>query len=132
MFETVIPETVAKRSHRVLYESLPVSIAVHAAAIVGVMVGMSWNVAFPTQSPRLLRPYSLVTIPDPPPPPPPPPAAPKAVPIQQAPAPVVTEIVAPTMIPDVIPVVRNVLPTPVQVEGAVVGGVEGGIASGVS
>ncbi len=132
MFETVIPETVAKRSHRVLYESLPVSIAVHALAIIGTVVGMSWNVHFPSQSPHLLRPYSLVTIPDPPPPPPPPPAPPKAVPVQQAPVAVVTELVAPTVIPDVIPVVRNVLPTPVPVEGAVTGGVEGGIAGGVA
>jgi protein TonB len=130
MFETVIPETVAKRSHRVLYESLPVSIAVHVIAIVGAVVGMSWNVAFPKQSPRLLRPYSLVAIPDPPPPPPPP-AAPKAVPLQQAPAPQVTEVVAPTVIPDTIPVVHNFLPTPIHVEGAVAGGVEGGVAGGV-
>src|SRR5260370_14502994 len=91
MFETVIPETFAKRSHRVLYESLPVSIAVHAVAIIGTVVVMSWNVALPRQSPHLLRPYSLVAIPDPPPPPPPP-AAPQAVPLQQAAAPQVTEI----------------------------------------
>ena len=35
MFETVAPEIAGRRSRLILYESLPVSLAVHGAAIAG-------------------------------------------------------------------------------------------------
>src|SRR5258708_11009087 len=71
MFETVVPEIAKSRSRRVFYETLPVSIALHVIVIAACVVGVLWNVVFPSQSPRLIRAYSLVSIPDPPPPPPP-------------------------------------------------------------
>jgi protein TonB len=133
MFETVAPEKFAPRSHKAAYESLPVSIALHAIAIVAVIVGAAWNVAFPLQSPKLLRSYSLVSIPEPPPPPPPPPppksAAVQPQQTQQQPVMMLQEV-APTVIPDVIPVVSN-LPPPVEVAGAVPTGVEGGVEGGI-
>ena len=69
MFETVAPEIAGRRSRLILYESLPVSIAVHGAAIAVAVIVATCTVTFPTQSPRYVRPYQLVTIPDPPPPP---------------------------------------------------------------
>lgn len=134
MFETVAPEKFVARSRKAAYESLPVSIALHAVAIGAVILGAIWNVSFPGQSPRLSRSYSLVSIPQPPPPPPPP-APPKSVvqPQTEQHAPMTTEVLAPTIIPDVIPIVSNNLPPPtVEPVGAVPTGVEGGIEGGVS
>jgi len=132
MFETVAPEKFAPRSHKAAYESLPLSIAIHAIAIAAVVIGAAWKVGFPTQSPRLLRPYSLVSVPEPPPPPPPP-AAPKKTSEPTQPVAVMTEIVAPTVIPDVIPIVTNNLPDPIVAPvGAVATGIEGGVEGGIS
>jgi len=111
MFETVVPETVSRRSRRIFYETLPVSLAVHAVAIGGILMSSVWDVAFPSQSPRITLAYSLMRIPDPPPPPPPPPAAqpaalvmkPQVPPKPAPPPPAMTAIVAPTVIPDLIP-----------------------------
>ena len=60
MFETVAPEV---RSRRVAYETLPVSIALHAAALGGGVILALWTVALPTHSPRLTRAYVLVADP---------------------------------------------------------------------
>src|SRR3954449_1706954 len=134
MFETVAPEIAGRRSRLILYESLPVSIAVHGAAVAIAVIVATWTVTFPTQAPRYVRPYQLVTIPDPPPPPPPP-APPKLTVVQNV-APVkMPENVAPTMIPDVIPIVQNELPKPeltstVGVVNGVEGGIEGGVVGG--
>src|SRR5438105_10105743 len=88
MFESVVPEIVARPSRRILYETLPVSLVVHAAAIVGIGVSSVWNVAFPAESPRMTVAYSLTRLPDPPPPPPPPPPPQKpAAPAGGAPPP---------------------------------------------
>src|SRR5262245_3654167 len=104
MFESVVPETVVRRSRRILYETLPVSLTVHAAAIAGALLSSVWTVAFPDQSPRMILAYSLTRLPDPPPPPPPPPAAqPASVPVKPqalpkpAPPPAMGEVVAPTV-----------------------------------
>ena len=67
MFETVVPETFAKRSKKIFYETLPVSIAAHALVIAAVLLGAIWNVAFPDHSPHLIAAYSLTALPDPPP-----------------------------------------------------------------
>jgi periplasmic protein TonB len=120
MFETVVPEIVARRSRRVFYETLPVSLAVHAVAVVGILTASAWEVAFPIESPRMTLAYSLTRIPDPPPPPPPPPARQPAAPEpakpqllpKALPPPAATEIVAPTVIPDFIPQLAAAEPSP--------------------
>ena len=66
MFETVMPETFESRSKLVLYETLPLSIALHALGLSAAFVIAVWNVVFPAQSPRVVRAYTLATIPDPP------------------------------------------------------------------
>ena len=130
MFETVSPETFRPRSRRLFYESLPVSIALHGVAILGVILVTTWKVEFPLQTPRMLQLYSLEQLPTPPPPPPPaaPPKTVASTEIVRMP-----ENVAPTIIPDtIIPVTDT--PPPVVAEfpeEGVVGGVEGGIAGGI-
>ena len=125
MFETVVPEVVVRRSRRVFYETLPISLLVHAAAIGGILTQSVWTVAFPVHSPRMMLAYSLTKLPDPPPPPPPPPAARPAAKVVQtptlpkpAPPPPPTQIVAPTVIPDLIPQVTEPPPPPPPVEAA--------------
>jgi len=131
MFETVAPETFSKRSRRVLYESLPVSLALHGVVAAAAVAAAVWNVAFPSQSPRVVRAYQLVSIIPDPPPPPPPPAPPKAVtqPVRQVTTMVPQQDVAPTVIPDVIPIVTREIPKSIITAG-VVGGIEGGVPGG--
>src|SRR5689334_8986156 len=120
MFESVVPEIVARPSRRLFYETLPISLMVHAAAVVGVAVSSVWNVAFPIESPRMTIAYSLTRVPDPPPPPPPPPKPQPAAPAQPKPAalpkpappPALGQIVAPTVIPDIIPQLVEEPPAP--------------------
>lgn len=125
MFESVAPETFVPRSRKVFYESLPMSIAAHAAVAVVLVVGGVWNVTFPIESPRLHLAYSIEMEPTPPPPPPaaPPQAQPqqKQIPAEERPAPSPDEIVAPTIIPEEIPTVEPV----VAVEGSVGDGAGG-------
>lgn len=133
MFETVVPETVAPRSRRLLYETLPLSIALHAIAGGAILVGTVWNVVFPTQSPKLYAAYQLLAAPPPPPPPPPPPVARRVVTPQTPP--VKMPFVAPNVIPDEIPVVTSEpveeLPAlPAEVDSGQAGGVEGGVEGG--
>ena len=130
MFETVVPETVEIRSRRLLYATLPLSIAVHILALGGLALTTLWNIAFPTESPRLVRAYSLVAIPEPPPPPPPP-LAPKRAEVAPPPP---DEVAAPTVIPDTIPQLPNpapavaaLAPGPAAVEAATEPGVPGEI-----
>jgi len=106
MFETVAPETFEARSRKVLYETLPLSIAIHVVAIAGFGIGALWEVVFPTESPRTVRAYNIVSLPDPPPPPPPPQPPPKQAVVAPPPA----EIVAPTVIPEAVPLIPD--PTP--------------------
>jgi protein TonB len=124
-----------------------VSLGIHAIVVAAAITGAVWNVAFPTQSPRLIRAYSLVTIPDPPPPPPPPPppqpVQPVVVPKVKAPPPMqmVHIDVAPTVIPDLVrpveppppappPPVAPPPPTAPVTTAPVTDGVPGGSASG--
>jgi protein TonB len=130
MFETVAPQHFVKKSRRVFYESLPISLLLHAIVIGAVFLTLLWNVSFPDQSPRVMVAYSLLAAPPPPPPPPPPPAAPKAIVQPTQPVEIPKEIVAPTVIPDTIPMVSNQLPK-VDTTAGVTGGVEGGIEGGV-
>src|SRR5947209_95869 len=111
MFETVVPETYVKRSRKVFYETLPVSVAAHALVVAGVLLGTVWNVVFPRHSPNLVAAYSLTSLPDPPPPPPPPAvmeqqAAPKVEkPKVDAPPPPPPQLLemAPRVIPNLVP-----------------------------
>jgi protein TonB len=159
MFESVAPETFVPRSRKVLYESLPMSIAAHAVVGAVVLVVSTWNVQFPTNSPRLNMLYQLALEPTPPPPPPSRPAAApaqKAAPKEKPVAP--TEVVAPTIIPDEIPETKDITSVPESVdtdtnstfegvvdatgtassgaatggiEGTAIGGVEGGMEGGI-
>ncbi len=111
MFESVAPETFVPRSRRLFYESLPMSIAAHGVVGAAILVAATWNVSFPSDSPRMSVAYSIEMLPTPPPPPPAPAQA------QSAPKPVVEphpgepqEIVAPTVIPDEIPVLTPIEP----------------------
>lgn len=139
MFETVVPEITARRSRKLLYETLPLSLAVHALALATALAVNLWTVAFPQQSPKLFAAYSLTATPPPPPPPPPPPKP--AGEIQPRPVVAKMPLVAPAFIPDEIPVVTAPLPdddpTPPAaassegVEGGIEGGVAGGLIGGV-
>jgi periplasmic protein TonB len=130
MFETVAPEKFAPRSRKLFYETLPVSIALHALAGLAIAATTLWSVEFPDQSPPLMALYSLTSAPTPPPPPPPPPAA-KRVVTQQVKQIVKMPDVAPTFIPEEIPTVVATSSEPVQDIGPVAEGVEGGIEGGV-
>jgi len=136
MFETVSPEAFVKRQRFVFYESLPISIAVHAIAIAAIFSVALVHIAFPLEPPKLMTAYML----QPPPPPPPPPPAQKVAQQQVTlPRPSVVPMlkdVAPTVIPDTIPSVQPVTTlasiAPQKIEDAgVVGGVEGGMEGGV-
>ena len=135
MFETVVPETVAPRSRKLFYETLPLSLALHAVAIGVVVVAGIWDVAFPTHSPKLYSAYQIMAAPPPPPPPPPPLVKAQVVPQQRA-VPIKMPLVAPTVIPDTIPVVVDEPPVtevpvvPVAQESGQAGGQEGGIEGG--
>lgn len=147
MFETVAPEAFAKRSQRVFYQTLPVSLTLHALVVGGIAIGLLNQLDFPTQSPRMIRAYALVELPPPPPPPPP---APKPVLQRAAPVPQKlieqAKLLAPTVIPDKIPDVvdtppivpvplppdafANLSPTSVGTDGpGVAGGIEGGVGT---
>jgi periplasmic protein TonB len=133
MFETVAPETFQTRSRKVFYETLPLSVALHALAIGAAVVIASWNIVFPAHSPKLFSAYSLATIPEPPPPPPLPPAG-QPTPVQ--PAPPVSEAalnVAPTVIPDTIPTIPDPPPPSLQLLApAPAAAPSAGVASGSS
>lgn len=136
MFETVVPETFERRSKRVFYETLPVSLALHAIVASAAIAATVWNVAFPTDSPRISVAYSLTRVPEPPPPPPPPPKAeaPRPQPVTPPPSLPLAQIVAPTVIPDLIPAVEPPPPEPPPpqpVAQAVPGAVPGGSTEGV-
>jgi TonB family protein len=110
MFESVAPETFVPRNRKLFYESLPMSIAAHVLIGAALIVGGTWEVTFPLDSPRLNLTYNIAMEPTPPPPPPAPAqaqAVPKQV-VKKEPFAAPEEIVAPTIIPEEIPVVAPV------------------------
>lgn len=128
VFETVAPDAFRARSRRVFYETLPVSVVVHAVVIAAYLTSSIWNVKFPAQSPKLMATYSLTSLPEPPPSPPPPPKGVPHVEAAPAPPPPLAQIVAPTVIPDTIPVVPrtlSALPPPAAVAAAAPSAPEG-------
>ena len=135
MFETVVPEAVAPRSRKLFYETLPLSLALHALAGGAVLLAGVWDVAFPMQSPKMYAAYQLIATPPPPPPPPPPPQVRAQVIPQTRAVPVKMPLVAPTIIPDEIPEVFDEPVTelpqiPVAEETGIAGGQEGGVDGG--
>jgi protein TonB len=152
MFESVAPEAFKKRSHRIFYQTLPLSVTAHVLAGAAVLANVLWHVDFPIESPRLVRAYVLAEIPPPPPPPPPPPAAAKPQPVVEPPHERPAVDVAPTVIPDTIPVVNNEPPVPLEphpvmatpepsgdegtgsitIPGGLPGGKPGGVAGGIN
>src|SRR5438445_5232340 len=145
MFETVAPEV---RSKRLAYETLPVSLALHVAALTAGALLVIWDVAFPMHSPRVSRAYVLVTSADPPMPADvkPPTPAPKPMEFSNLPQVNPNLLVAPPMIPDIIPAMSlNRSPAifapaattslaivePAGVESRVVGGAPRGVAGGM-
>lgn len=144
MFETVAPEIAVRRSRKVFYETLPLSLGAHGIAIAAIMTATVWNIDFPNQSPKMYQAYQLVAAPPPPPPPPPPPAPKRAIvePVKVQPIPPEVKNMAPTIIPEEIPDLSK--PEPALepsagldagvdhgVEGGEVGGVPGGEIGGV-
>jgi TonB family protein len=126
MFETVAPEITAPRSRKLFYESLPMSLFAHAAVGAILLVGSTWEVSFPNESPRQHMMYALEMLPTPPPAPPAPAArqvAPEK-PVAEERTVKPDEIVAPTIIPDLIPDV----PVMEAVEHSVGEGTSGGAA----
>jgi protein TonB len=117
MFETVAPDAFVKRSRRVLYQTLPLSLTLHSAVIIAVGAVLLNHLDFPTQSPPVVRSYILAELPPPPPPPPeapkaapkPPPTAAKVVPPKVL---EMAKLLAPTIIPDKIPDVVDNTPPP--------------------
>jgi len=143
MFETVAPEAFAKRSQRVFYQTLPVSLTLHALVIGGIAVSLLNQLDFPTESPRQVRAYALVELPPPPPPPAPKPVMqPHEVPQKLIEA---AKLLAPTVIPDKIPDVKdtppiepvplpphafdNLTPTSIGADIGIAGGIEGGLGT---
>ena len=129
MFETVAPEKFAPRSRKVFYETLPISLALHAAVAASFLAANLWTISFPDQSPNQVLAFNIAELPPPPPPPPPPPKAlaqPVAVKVAVVQP---TEIVAPAIIPDEIPVVEAT-PMVAEVADAAPDGVEGGMPGG--
>jgi periplasmic protein TonB len=134
MFETVAPEV---RSKRVAYETLPISIALHAGALGCALLLALWSISLPMHAPRTTRAYVLVTSLDPPLPAA---TAPKGSPvpkpalITKAPQFNPNLLVAPPMIPDTIPTItQNLTPSivaPALTEAALAG-VPGGSEDGV-
>lgn len=143
MFETVAPEAFVKRSHRVFYQTLPVSLTLHALVIGAIAFTLLNQLDFPIESPKQVRAYALVELPPPPPPPPPPAPKPVLQP-QQVPQKLIDQakLLAPTVIPDKIPDVKDtppIVPIPlppdafknltassVGIDVGIAGGIDGG------
>ena len=140
MFETVAPPAAERTSKKALYEALPFSIAVHAAAVAAAIIGSVWHIDFPRDSPAQIVAFSMAELPaPPPPPPPPPPAAGRGEVLEQLPVvrPIPRDqILAPAIIPDIVPeVISHVVQAAAsgfeaEVVGGVVGGVDGGVVGG--
>jgi protein TonB len=141
MFETVAPDA-SQRNRLVFYESLPLSLAIHAIAVGVAAFLIIERLQFPLDPPRFLMAYTMTDLTPPPPPPPPPPATSSTAAATTAALPVnlarIQEL-APTIIPE------NVMELPAPqpraqrasftpggplATGGVHGGVDGGVAGG--
>jgi len=149
MFETVAPDAFARRDRHIFYESLPVSIGLHAAAVIAVAAVIASHVTLPLQPPKVLVAYLASELGEPVPPPPPPapakePDAPKHQPKLESSVVALKPVdVAPTTIQD--EVNQMPLPSPIRLVAAsidkfvpaagvadgVAGGVRGGVTNGI-
>jgi protein TonB len=144
MFETVAPDAFARRDRHIFYESLPVSVGLHAAALIAVAVVIASHVTLPLQPPKVLVGYLASELGEPVPPPPPPapakqPDAPKHQPKTESMVALKPIDLTPTTIPD--EVNQMPLPSPIRLVSAsidkfvpaagVAGGVNGGVQRGV-
>src|SRR3954471_5574224 len=104
MFETTVVESKKQKVGIQKYMTLPVSLALHAVVIAGIVFGTVWNVDFPSNSPAQVAQYSVAAAPPPPPPPPPPPKAATVKPVDVKPVEVPKDIqdLAPTVVPDTV------------------------------
>ncbi len=129
LFESLIEsDTVAHKTAQ--NKTMPVSLAIHAAIVLAVIVVpllMSEELPDPTAAARA---FFVEPPAAPPPPPPPPPPAPKAVNQPKTPPKPVEEpkFVAPIETPEEVQTESNV---DLGIEGGVPGGVEGGVPGGV-
>src|ERR1051326_9015173 len=141
MFETVALDAFARRNRHVFYETLPLSVGLHAVAIGAIAIAIASHVTLPIQPPKVIVGY-LASDPGEPVPPPPPPApakqpdAPKSAPkIENSPVALKPADLAPSTIPD--EVTQMPLPSPVRLVAASIdklvpaAGVTGGVADGV-
>jgi len=140
MFETVAPDAFGRRDRHILYETLPLSIGLHAAAVIAVAVAIASHVTLPLQPPKVLVGYLASELSEPVPPPPPPapakqPDAPKQAPKIESSVGLKPIDLAPTTIPDEVD--QMPLPSPMRLVSASVdkfvpaAGVAGGVAGGV-
>jgi protein TonB len=152
MFETVAPDAFAPRDRHVLYESLPVSIGLHAVAVAAAAIAIAAHVTLPLEPPKLVVGFLATELAERVPPPPPPPApaeaadTPKDQPkLETSAAVALTPMdVAPSIIPE--DVNQMPLPSPIRlisasvdkfvpgagVAGGVAGGMRGGVTDGVA
>lgn len=141
MFETVAPGAFARRNRNVFYETLPISVGLHAAAIAAIAIVIVSHVTLPVEPPKIIVGYLASELGDPvPPPPPPAPAkqldAPKHPNIDNSAVTLKPVEVAPSAIPD--EVTQMPLPSPIRQVSASIdklipaAGVAGGITGGVT
>jgi TonB family protein len=143
MFETVAPDAFAKRDRHVFYETLPASVAIHAAGLAAIAVVAVAHIGFPLQPPKMIVGYIATSLGEPVPPPPPaaalnPPDAKKSVPKLDTPSAVTfaPPDLAPSIIPDAVP---DEMPIPSSIrlisssieKFAPSAGIQGGVSDGV-
>jgi periplasmic protein TonB len=128
MFETsAIRFSRQRRRTRLLY--MPLSVALHAAGILGLVFGTVWAVEFPAAPPAEMRGYTLTTVPPMPPPAPPPAGSGSAQPAVRTSTAVHVDL-APQAIPSDIPVLEA-QPGEQGSRGGVDGGIPGGDPDGI-
>jgi periplasmic protein TonB len=130
LFEDLVDSDVAIHKGRKGY-TLPVSLAVHAIVLVGVVVVPLLSSGELPEPTTAVKAFFVEPSAPPPPPPPPPPPAPRAPdrprPVN-TPAPTTPTFTAPVDVPEEIKQDEGI---DLGVEGGVPGGVEGGVAGGV-
>ncbi len=112
-------------------KTLPVSLALHALALLFIIIVPILQPAELPEPTSVVKAFFVEPAPAPPPPPPPPPPAPRAAVQRPVPKPVLEEapkFTAPVAVPDQIKPDEGI---DLGVEGGVPGGVEGGVPGGV-
>lgn len=130
LFEDLV-ESNAVRSHTSQGYTLPISLTLHALALIAIVIVPLMSQAELPEPAAAVKAFFVEPAAAPPPPPPPPPPAPRAAsaprPVQPA-TPADAKFVAPVAVPDE---VKPEAGLDVGVPGGVAGGVEGGVPGGV-